>query len=94
MVFNIALMLIIMYFAPSIATYIVKNDKTLPTIYALALLCPLVFLSGILKGYCIGLNKVEISSYSQISEEIARIIFIGAAGSYFVSQVVHMVQCS
>lgn len=83
---NITIMILLFYSAPFIASQVIKNEKTLLTLYGLALFCPLVFISGILKGYCVGLKKVEITALSQISEEVFRIIFIVAAGSFFISK--------
>lgn len=84
LILNIVIMVALIYTAPFIATNIIKNEKTLLPLYGLALFCPLVFISGILKGYCVGLKKVEITAMSQISEEVFRILFIVAAGSFFI----------
>ena len=73
---NIILFVITNLSAPFIANVLLKNKNTLKTIYALSYLTPLVCLSGILKGYCFGVNKINISSVSQIIEELGRIIFL------------------
>jgi stage V sporulation protein B len=77
-------MILIISFAPYIANNILKNAKTLYAINALALLIPLISLGGLIKGYYAGIGKIEITAYSQISEEIARIAFIILFGGYFI----------
>lgn len=84
LIVNSIFMILIISFAPYIANNILKNEKTLYAINALALLIPLISLGGLLKGYYAGIGKIEITAYSQISEEIARIAFILLFGSYFV----------
>ena len=77
-------MISIISFAPFIANNVLKNEKTIYAIYALALLIPLISLGGLIKGYYSGIGKIEITAYSQISEEIARIAFIFLFGGFFV----------
>ncbi|MBQ9730924.1 MAG: oligosaccharide flippase family protein [Bacilli bacterium] len=73
---NIIILFILYLSAPFIANTLLKSPQSLNTIYMLGLLTPLVFLSGIIKGYLFGVNKIKISSISQVTEEIGRIIFI------------------
>ena len=84
LIVNSIFMIMIISFSPFIANNILKNDKTILAINALALLIPLISLGGLLKGYYSGIGKIEITAYSQISEEIARIAFILLLGSYFI----------
>lgn len=84
LIVNSLFMITIIAFAPFIANNILKNEKTLLAIDALALLIPLISLGGLIKGYYTGIGKIEITAYSQISEEIARIAFIVLFGGYFV----------
>lgn len=84
LIINSIFMILIISFAPFIATNILKNEKTLYAINALALLIPLISLGGLIKGYYAGIGKIEITAYSQISEEIARIAFILLFGGYFL----------
>lgn len=81
---NSIFMILIILLAPFIANNILKNNKTLLAINALALLIPLISLGGLIKGYYAGIGKIEITAYSQISEEVARIAFLILFGSYFV----------
>ena len=53
---------------------------------AIGVYAPLVTLTSIYKGYLIGNNKVEITSFSQIFEEIARLFFIYLTSSYFINK--------
>lgn len=85
LIVNSVFMVLIISFAPFIANNILKNEKTLLAINALALLIPLISLGGLIKGYYAGIGKIEITAYSQISEEVARIAFILLFGSYFIS---------
>lgn len=84
LIVNSIFMIIIIAFAPFIANNILKNSNTIYAINALALLIPLISLGGLLKGYYAGIGKIEITAYSQISEEIARIAFILLLGGYFI----------
>lgn len=84
LIINSLFMILVISFAPFIANSILKNEKTLLAVNALALLIPLISLGGLLKGYYSGIGKIEITAYSQISEEVARISFIFLFGGYFV----------
>ena len=61
---------------PSIATNYLKNEYTLLTLYGMVLLLPLISITSILKGYFLGIDKVEKTASCQISEEITRLLFI------------------
>ena len=76
LVLNLLFMIGIIFLSPFIARIILKNPDTQLSIIALALLVPLISLGGLIKGYYTGIGKVEVTAYSQISEEIARILFI------------------
>lgn len=84
LIVNSIFMISIITLSPYIANNILKNEKTILAINGLALLIPLISLGGLIKGYYAGIGKIEITAYSQISEEIARIAFILLFGSYFV----------
>ena len=76
LIVNLIFMILVVSLSPFIAHNILKNPSTQLSIIALALLVPLISLGGLIKGYYMGIGKVEITAYSQISEEIARIIFV------------------
>lgn len=61
---------------PTIGKHLLHNSLTIPTLYCIGCILPLVSFGGLLKGYFVGIEEVEKSSYCQISEEIARILFI------------------
>ena len=84
-IINTTITIFLYTFAPFIANNLLKNPNTLSTIYMLGLLTPLVFLSGIIKGYLFGVNKIKISSISQVTEEIGRVIFIAIFFDYISS---------
>lgn len=86
LVVNIIFMLFITLFSSFIATNILKNEATQLSIIALGLLVPLISLGGLIKGYYAGIGKVEITAYSQISEEIARILFIILFSYLFINK--------
>ena len=67
---------IYLYFVPTIAKVYLKNNLTIPTLYGMVLLIPLISLTSLLKGYYIGIDEVEKTSFCQISEEISRLLFI------------------
>ena len=67
---------IYIFLVPTIANNYLKNDLTKLTLYGMVLLLPLISLTSLLKGYFIGINKVEITSKCQISEELVRLLFI------------------
>lgn len=68
--------IIYIFFVPTIANVYLKNESTLPTLYGMVLLLPLISLTSLLKGYFIGIDKVEKTAHCQISEELSRLLFI------------------
>lgn len=61
---------------PSIANNYLKNSLTYPTLYGMVLLLPLISLTSLIKGYFIGIGQMEKTNICQISEEIARLLFV------------------
>ncbi len=86
LVLNLLFMIGIIFLSPFIARIILKNPDTQLSIIALALLVPLISLGGLIKGYYTGIGKVEVTAYSQISEEIARILFILLFSYIFINK--------
>lgn len=86
LILNTVFMVLIVLFSPVIANNILKNPDTQLSIIALGLLIPLISLGGLIKGYYTGIGKVEVTAYSQISEEIARIIFVILFSFFFISK--------
>ena len=61
---------------PLIAEIYLKNTLTYPTLYGIVLLLPLISMTSLLKGYFVGINQIEKTNFCQVSEEIARLLFI------------------
>ena len=79
-------MIILILFSEKISMIIFKNPNTKHCIMAIGIYAPLVTLTSVYKGYLIGNNKIEITSISQIVEEIARLFFIYITSSFFLSK--------
>ena len=75
MTVSIVLMISTILCGDIIANNIIQNSQCKLTIFGLALLIPLISLSSLLKGYFIGINRVEITTISSIFEEVGRILF-------------------
>ena len=75
MTVSIVLMISTILCGDIIANNIIQNYQCKLTIFGLALLIPLISLSSLLKGYFIGINRVEITTISSIFEEVGRILF-------------------
>lgn len=76
LIINVIFMIFVVTLSPFIANIILKNPSTQLSIMSLALLVPLISLGGLIKGYYTGIGKIEITAYAQVSEEIARILFV------------------
>ena len=83
---SILIMIILILFSEKISMIIFKNPNTKHCIMAIGIYSPLVTLTSVYKGYLIGNNKIEITSISQIVEEIARLFFIYITSSFFLSK--------
>lgn len=83
---SLIVMGILIIFSENIALYIFKNINTKHSIMAIGIYAPLVTLTSIYKGYLIGNERIEITSLSQIIEEIARLIFIYVTSNFFISK--------
>ena len=64
------------FLVPTIASNYLKNDLTKLTLYGMVFLIPIISLTSLLKGYYIGIDKVNVTNKCQISEEITRLLFI------------------
>ena len=83
---SLLVMILLIIFAKDLSIILFKNLETKHSIMAIGVYAPLVTLTSIYKGYLIGNNKIEITSISQIFEEIARLIFIYLTSSYFINK--------
>ncbi|MCH5180435.1 MAG: oligosaccharide flippase family protein [Erysipelotrichales bacterium] len=75
-IISVVMMILVISLSKVIAINILKNPDIELTLYALALLIPLVSLSAIIKGFFLGMNEIELTSTSTIMEEVGRILFI------------------
>ena len=75
-ILNLIIACIYFPLVPTIGKHLLHNQLTYPTLYCIGCIVPLVSFGGLLKGYFVGIEQVEKSSYCQISEELARILFI------------------
>ena len=79
-------MIILIIFSKYIAISIFKNENTKHSIMAIGVYAPFVTMTSLYKGYLIGNEKIEITSFSQIIEEIARLSFIYLTTTYFTNK--------
>lgn len=86
LIINVLFMILVVSLSPFIAKSILKNPDTKLSIISLALLVPLISLGGLIKGYYTGIGKVETTAYSQVSEEIARILFVIIFSYLFINK--------
>lgn len=68
--------IVYIFAVPLIAEIYLKNTLTYPTLYGMVLLLPLISMTSLLKGYFIGINKIEKTNICQVSEELSRLLFI------------------
>ena len=73
---NILLIICFLASVSYLSNNILKQPLTLPVLYMLIPLIPLVSVSGILKGYLFGSQKPIPATLCQIYEELSRIIFL------------------
>lgn len=76
LVLDLIVGVVYIFLVPTIAENYLKNPLTYPTLYGMVLLLPLISMTSLLKGYFIGIDKVEKTNVCQISEELARLLFI------------------
>lgn len=83
---SLLIMIILIIFSSYISINIFKNEDTKNCIMAIGVYAPFVTLTSLYKGYLIGNNKIIITSFSQIIEEIIRLLFIILTSSFFLSK--------
>ena len=67
-------MILLFLFAPIIANNLLNNSAVISSIYCIALFVPLASINNILRNYFLGKEKVITPGFSQVVEEITRII--------------------
>lgn len=73
---NLLLTILFVLLIPIFSNFIYQKPQIAPILWAIVPLIPLVTLSGILKGYFMGKQKLIPATASQISEESVRLIFL------------------
>lgn len=73
---NILLTIFFILFVPLLSIRILKQGDVLMVLYAITPIIPLVTMTGLLKGYFIGLHQHNPPSIAQIMEEVLRAIFL------------------
>ena len=71
-------------FAPTIATYLLTDERTEYLLYALAPAIPVIAFSSLFKGYFQGLQNMKPQSIGLVIEQIVRIGFVYVAIHYFI----------
>ncbi|MCB2360331.1 stage V sporulation protein B [Clostridium estertheticum] len=82
-VLSIFIAILVFFFSPYISTYIIKDQRTL---YSLWVICPaLIFvaLSSIYKGYFYGISNVKVPAIIDIVEKTARMAIILGLINFF-----------
>ena len=74
LLFNLILMLIIIFMAPYLANNLLKEPRALYPILAIAIVLPFDSLSSILRGYFFGKEKMFPHIISLVTEQIVRLI--------------------
>lgn len=76
LIYNFLLMIILIIIAPFISSYLLKNNVLRYPIIAIGFTLPIICLSGILKGYFFGHQKMFPYVFENICEQIIRLLFI------------------
>ena len=76
LILNIILMVIIILIAPTLSNILLKDSRCLYPILAIAIVLPFDSLSSILRGYFFGKQKMIPHVFSNIFEQIVRLILI------------------
>ena len=76
LIFNVILMLVIIFIAPTLANNLLKEPRALYPILAIALVLPFDSLSSILRGYFFGKQKMLPHTISLVTEQIIRLLLI------------------
>ncbi len=73
---NILLCLVCILGIPLYAKFLLKQEILIPVLYACVPMLPMVMLTGLLKGYFTGKQKMLFSCSAQITEELFRLVFL------------------
>lgn len=73
---NVLLILVCILGIPLYAHFLLKQDVLIPVLYACIPMLPMVMVTGLMKGYFMGRQKMLFAASSQITEEIFRLAFL------------------
>lgn len=76
MIYNFILMFLLIIIAPFISTSLLKNEMIKYPIMAISFTLPIICLSGILKGYFFGHQRMGPYVLENIFEQVIRLLFI------------------
>ena len=76
LIYNILLMLLLIILSPFISNYLLKNEMVKYPIMAISFTLPIICLSGILKGYFFGHQRMGPYVLENVCEQIVRLLFI------------------
>ena len=83
LLFNAVFIIFILFLAPVISKYLLKQPNVTPLIWAMVATLPFISISSILKGYFLGKFKVAPNTISNIFEQLFRIFFLIVILPYF-----------
>ena len=86
LLFNAIFIIFILFLAPVISKYLLKQPNVTPLIWAMAATLPFISISSILKGYFLGKFKVAPNTISNIFEQLFRIFFLIVILPYFAQK--------
>lgn len=76
LIYNIILMFLLIALSPFISNYLLKNELVKYPIMAISFTLPIICLSGILKGYFFGHQKMGPYVLENVCEQVIRLLFI------------------
>ena len=84
LVYNIILIIILIIISPILANYLLHNSNTYYPLIAIGITLPFIAISSIVKGYFFGKEKVFPCSFSNIVEQIVRLLLTIFVVSYMM----------
>ena len=90
LLFNLFLMIFIVFSSKFIAINLLKDERCIYPVMAIAMVIPFDSISNILRGYFIGKNKMSIHIISLVVEQIVRLILILLIVPIFKDNIVYV----
>lgn len=72
------------FLSPFIAKNLLTDDRTLYPLIAIAPVVPIIAISSVLRGYFQGVQNMKPSSYSQVIEQVVRIVLVAVCTKTFL----------